>query len=811
MRGGRAARRGWLLPLVVPVLFVAVLLMPGIPSSPSAGGAAGAAVALAAGPVGSQPFDQRAGFDPALAADVLDPVSATGMRSVVVSFQPTRTGLFEPPAPGSPAMTPSDIAREYGLSPSAYLAAESYFAAHGLSVQHAWPDRLSLTLDGAASQFGSAFDTTLLSGTYHGRTVSYPASPPSLPAGLESEVAAVVGLSSGFTTFSLPFSPGGGTGPGGLAPGSSNFVTPGIARQIYGGSALYNYTGSAKYAAGQTIVLLLWGDGYAPSDLATFYSTYYPSSFPRVTITPYPIDGAPSPSATATQDPSNAPQELTLDLEWSGSLAPGANLDAVYAPDGPGPSFSPSVASMTDALNEAVTGIPGVNVISMSFGTPESSGGGLEQAWSTDLAMAMQEHITVLAATGDTGGDTATNPCSGVPQPQYPSVDPDVLAVGGTDPTLATNPLGQVTGISSESAWSGSGGGYSAQFTAPPWQLVGSAAGPISAAGHRGVPDVSAASANDFVYYEGTERTGLGTSFATPLWGGLVAEMDAQRGTALGWVNGPLYAVGAAEPQGGLPTGLVDITSGGNCLGSAGVGWDTATGWGSPRAVALYADLTASIVNVSLSASPTPAAPGSAVTLIVYVRNSTSGAPLVGVPVLVSLSADVSIGPCEGQFGSAGPSTNSSGGAVVSFTIPSCYLGSKAIASAQVTSGGLYGVAHTSVAVNLLGYLPFLGPLAIPPDNVLLFALIMGAAIGAGAVLGGKPRRRSDPSLPPRPLGAGANSLSSPTPAASPTSPPGPAVPSTTGPLLPPPDGEAAPPPAGPPPSPPVGFSEENT
>ncbi|HTS32886.1 MAG TPA: S53 family peptidase [Thermoplasmata archaeon] len=804
--------------LVLPVVLLVVLFLPAVASAQPPPVSSARSLAFLGNPAASLPFAERAGYDPSSPLGGLDPQVASGPMSVVVSFQPVRPGLYTPPEPGTPALTPSEVADEYGLSPGAYASAEAYFEARGLSVLHTSPDRLSLTLTGPAAGFASAFDTVLVSGTYEGREVTYPTSPPALPASLEAEVAGVVGLSAGFTTFSLPLAPSPDSTP---SQGSSNLITPGIARQIYDASGLYNYTGTPKFASGETIVLLLWGDGYSPSDIATFFSTDYPADFPAVTVTPYPIDGAPPPSAGAVNDPSDAPQELTLDIEWSGSLAPGANLDAVYAPDGPSTNnYSPTVSSMTDALNEAVTGISGVDAISMSFGTPEGNGGGLQAAWANDLGEAMQEHITVLAATGDTGGDTSVNPCSGTPSPEYPAADPDVLAVGGTNPTLATNYLGQVTGIASETAWSDSGGGYSTTFTAPSWQLVGSAAGPISTTGggHRGIPDVAAASANDFVYYQSEQRQGSGTSFATPLWAGLVTEMDALQGQSLGWIDGPIYSIGAAEPQGAIPAGLVGVSGGSNCLGAAGPNWNTATGWGSPRAVALYADLTSAIVSISLAASPDPTGPGSTVALTVEVTNSTDGQPVVGVPVLVTLSADTSIGPCEGTFGSGEPSTNSTGYVVVTVSVPVCYLGSKAVASAQVTADGLYGSAQAILPVNLLGYLTFLGPLTSPPDNLVLYALIMGAAIAVGLLLGGRdPKRRQvrypvEPPAPSAPTAPAARTSApepppEPPPTASMESPP---APFETTPAPAPTSGSSSPPMVAPS-SPDPSLSEENT
>jgi len=665
--------------------------------------------------------------------------------SVVVTFTPTSPALFDVPAAAAAPLTATEIGERFGLSWAAYESAEQYFVGQGLSIQHAGVDRLSLTVEGPVPAVERAFGTSLVGGTFGGRSVRLPALAPSLPPSLASEVAGVTGLSMGFDQFTLPLTKVSLQGGAAPAQGPADLITPAIARQIYAASNLYNYSGATHYASGVQIVLLLWGDGYDPNDLATFFANYYPSGmFPGITIQPTPIDGAPAPAATAVNDPSNAPQELTLDLEWSGSLAPGATLDPVYAPDGPSSdSYSPTDASMADALHYAVTGITGVDAISMSFGTAENTASGLESAWTTDIAEAAQEKITLLAATGDTGGDTSLKPdCSGVPQPAYPASDPGVIAVGGTDPTLARNGFGQVTGLASESAWSGSGGGFSAQFTAPGWQEVGSARAPIQANGYRGMPDLSASAAENFVYYDGQEETGAGTSFATPLWAGLVAEMDALHGGPLGFLTPRLYYIGSSEPNRTVANGLADIASGSNCLGPATLGWDTATGWGSPRALDLYADLTSTFVNLSISATPAPVGPGGMLTVGARLSNVSTGDPIAGVPVLITLTADTTFGPCDGTFGTSTPVTNASGEASATISVPACYLGTHAVASAAVTSDGLFGSNQTVVGVNLLGYLGFLGPVSTYPADVGVYVVIMGGAIALGYVLGAGPPRR---------------------------------------------------------------------
>jgi subtilase family serine protease len=636
-------------------------------------------------------------------------------------------------------MTVAEVGASYGLSDAEYSSMESYFEADGFSVYHSWADRLSLTLSGPTSAVDRAFGTTLLTGSYLGRPVTFPSTAPSLPPDLESRVAAVTGLISGFDRFSLPTIAGPTPSTNALSPAinPTDLITPAIARDIYGVSNLYNLTSttSPTYASGKGIVLLLWGDGYSPSDIQTFFSADYPAAFPAPDVVPYPVDGAPSPSPSAPNDPSNGSRELTLDIEWSGSMAPGATLDAVYAPAGPASAgYSPTDASMIDALNLAVDSsqLPGVAAISMSFGSADGADATLTTGFETDFSVAAKEHISVFAATGDLGGDAAPG-CSGGLQPDYPSASPQVVAVGGTSVTLDRNLLGAVTGFS-ETAWDQSGGGFSSQFAAPSWQEVGSAAAPIKANGHRGMPDVSATAGYNFLYFNGGPAAGGGTSFATPLWAGMITEMDALRGSNFGFVTPSLYGLGAAGST--THPSYNDVTSGGNCVGSAKVGWDVATGWGSPVAINLYVHLVGSFVNISIGATPTPVAPGGAVTIVVNVTNATSGAPLSATPVVVSLGSTGLGGPCSGTFGSVTPTSNGTGTVVATISVPVCYLGSSAAVTVNVDSNGHYGQASSSVNVNLLGFVPALAPLSEYPDNVVFFVIIMALAIALGGVFG---------------------------------------------------------------------------
>jgi hypothetical protein len=195
--------------------------------------------------------------------------------------------------------------------------------------------------------------------------------------------------------------------------------------------------------------------------------------------------------------------------------------------------------------------------------------------------------VTYLFATGDNGAGA-----------QYPATSPDVLAVGGTTLTLgAGNTYG------SESAWSGGGGGISADESIPSCQ-VGKINGVSTT--NRAEPDVSmdASPSSGVPIYDSYDfgastpwATYGGTSLATPMWAGIIA--IANQGRAIAGVGSLGGATQTNQLIYNLPSSdFHDITTGSNGY-SAGPGYDLATGIGTPIANLLVPSLAPPVVTAS--------------------------------------------------------------------------------------------------------------------------------------------------------------------------------------------------------------------
>lgn len=178
--------------------------------------------------------------------------------------------------------------------------------------------------------------------------------------------------------------------------------------------------------------------------------------------------------------------------------------------------------------------------------------------------------------------------------------------------------------VTSETAWSGSGGGVSQYEAKPGYQ---NSANPYAT---RGIPDVSydADPNTGFAVYDSIRYQGQsgwfqvgGTSAGAPQWAAIIAVSDQLRAVSgLGRLSGGGFQ--AASIVYGLPAStLYDVTAGSNgpCGGvcTASSGYDFVTGLGSPRH-GIDAALAGSAV--APTATATPSGPTSTPT-----STSTSG------------------------------------------------------------------------------------------------------------------------------------------------------------------------------------------
>ncbi|MGI8824598.1 MAG: S53 family peptidase [Chloroflexota bacterium] len=367
-----------------------------------------------------------------------------------------------------------------------------------------------------------------------------------------------------------------------------------------------------------------------------------------------PVDGG-------TTD-TDASVESGLDVESASGMAPAAEIDYYEIPtDSNG---SPTYAGSLDALNAAGSDAHAVRQISNSWAGCESSSA--SDPWTMQAEQIFASNAATghnyFFSTGDTGSwcDPSGNGTGHDPFAEYPASSPNVTAVGGT--SFNTDVGGSYPG---ESAWQycacsgtpeGSGGGYSAIFSQPAWQVGLGAAG----TGKRGYPDVSADGDPNTGAYDcwgSTPTCGQvgGTSLASPLWAGMMATLNSyllRRGQSPLWSpNSTIYSL-ATQPQALAP--FHDVTSGTNGTYNAGTGWDAVTGWGSPDLYNIAQDLSPSYAaSYSASGVPTSLTAGQGANFSVTVTNTGSATWQASGATPVHLRAAFFPLPCREE---AGPS-----------------------------------------------------------------------------------------------------------------------------------------------------------
>jgi len=520
-------------------------------------------------------------------------------------------------------LTPEQFGARFGLSSSDLAKVSGWLTSQGFAITSVARTSTFITFSGTVAQaqqaFGTAIHTVSLNGEQHIANLTDPVLP--------SAVAGVVGAVTGLNDFKLkPRSRARGVTTDPLQPlytqtvsgVTSHYLSPADWYTIYDVVPL---TTAGITGAGITVAVMGQTD-IIPAQIAAFRAAAgLPANVPTTLLVP----GSADPGITASDI-----DEAQIDVEWSGSAAQGATILYVY-------STNVLDGSLPYAIDHKVAPI-----ITLSYGDCETGfGTAILSSDNQLLAMANAMGITVMSAAGDSGatdcdGDGLATEGLNV---DFPASSPYVTAAGGTmfsgdvnapasywSSTNASNgssvlsyipeqPWNETTASTGLTAGGAAGGGASAFFSKPAWQ-VGTG---VPSDSSRDTPDISLNAAamhdgylvcsqnsaegespcsNNFLTSTGTVNVFGGTSFVAPTFAGILALVEQKLGgtpnagignvgpTLYGFLNGPTYTSVFHDIVTGnnsvyCSQGTLNCPNGGAIGFNAGTGYDEASGIGS--------------------------------------------------------------------------------------------------------------------------------------------------------------------------------------------------------------------------------------
>ena len=500
-------------------------------------------------------------------------------------------------------LTPAQFGARFGLSSSDMASVESWLSGKGLAVTAVAPSLNYVTVSGTVAQIESAFGTSIHTMSENGEQHFANITDPTLPAAIAGIVNGITGLNDFKLQSRAAVRPQFTSSISG-----GQYMAPGDFFTIYDMNPLVS---SGNLGNGVTIAVM-GQTNISTADVDAFRSA---AGLPARNSTNFIITLIPGPNPGTV---SGDLDEAMLDVEWANAAAPNSNI--LYVNSG-------TNNGVMDSLFYTITNRL-APIITISYGACEVAWGQSNlNVFSQAFQQANAQGQTIVGPSGDSGATdcdfqlTTATQGLGV---DFPASSPFVTSAGGTMLNEGTGTYwsgtngsysGSALGYIPENVWNESstsglaaaGGGVSAYFSKPAWQIGNGVPADLS----RDVPDISfnAASTHDGYLYcsSGWCTNGFrnsssnlkvvgGTSVAAPLFAGVLAVLEQKVGatTGLGNVNPMIYGLANSAYYSSV---FHDITSGNNnslcVLGtqdcpnggsigySAGTGYDRATGWGS--------------------------------------------------------------------------------------------------------------------------------------------------------------------------------------------------------------------------------------
>jgi len=457
-------------------------------------------------------------------------------------------------------LTPDEFGAQFGAGDAELAQVTMWLTAHGFAIDEIPTGRRLVMFSGTASQVSDAFHTEMhhyrLNGTMHIAN----AQDLQIPSELAGAVGGVVTLHD-FRRASQIASQRSFAAQPQYSAGGTHYLFPADFATIYDLNPLYNAgtngTGTAIAIAGRSNINV--------SDVASFRSIAgLAANAPSVIV-----DGTDPGLVSDDQS------ESTLDVEWSGAVAPAAAIELVVA-------ASTATTDGIDLASAYIVNHAMAPVVSVSYGSCEQEMGAAELAFYNNLwEQAASQGMSVFVSSGDAGAagcQQGKSTMGTVAAVNGLCSSPYVTCVGGTEFNESANAAqywsatnsagyGSALGYIPEEVWNesaldggaglwASGGGASTVYKQPAWQQ--NVNGTSVAYGMRAVPDVALSAANHDGYFMvegGTHWIVSGTSVSAPGFAGVIALVDGmENGKGQGNVNARLYALAGAVPNPFHPT-----------------------------------------------------------------------------------------------------------------------------------------------------------------------------------------------------------------------------------------------------------------